>query len=44
MKTLLAEEGLLEENLSKRVKKNDAALREMMKRNKRMQKALADGD
>ena len=42
MKTLLAEEGLLEENLSKRVKKNDAALREMMKRNKRMQKALAD--
>ena len=42
MKTLLAEEGLLEENLSKRVKKNDAALREMMKRNKRMQKAIAD--
>ena len=42
MKTLLAEEGLLEENLSKRVKKNDAALREMMQRNKRMQKALAE--
>ena len=42
MKVLLAEEGLLEENLSKRVKKNDTALREMMKRNKRMQKALAD--
>lgn len=36
VKTLLAEEGLLEENLSKRVKKNDAALREMMRRNKRM--------
>ena len=42
MKVLLAEEGLLEENLSKRVKKNDAALREMIQRNKRMQKALAD--
>ena len=42
VKTLLAEEGLLEENLSNRVKKNDAALREMMRRNKRMQKALAD--
>lgn len=42
IKTLLFEEGLLEENLSKRVKKNDAALREMMQRNKRMQKALAD--
>ena len=36
VKTLLAEEGLLEENLSKRVKKNDTALREMMRRNKRM--------
>lgn len=42
IKTILAEEGLLEENLSKRVKKNDAALREMIQRNKRMQKALAD--
>ena len=42
IKVLLAEEGLLEENLSKRVKKNDEALREMMKRNKRMQKALID--
>lgn len=42
MKTLLAEEGLLEENLSKRVKKNNTALREMMQRNKRMQKTLAD--
>ena len=42
MKVLLSEEGLLEENLSKRVKKNDAALREMMRRNKRMQKTLAD--
>ncbi len=42
MKVLLAEEGMLEENLSKRVKKNDTALREMMQRNKRMQKALAD--
>lgn len=42
IKVLLSEEGLLEENLSKRVKKNDAALREMMRRNKRMQKTLAD--
>lgn len=42
MKILLAEEGLLEENISKRVKKNNAALREMMQRNKRMQEALAD--
>lgn len=42
VKVLLAEEGLLEENLSKRVKKNDAALREMMQRNRRMQKALSD--
>lgn len=42
IKVLLAEEGLLEENLSKRVKKNDTALREMMQRNKRMQKALSD--
>lgn len=42
IKVLLAEEGLLEENLSKRVKKNDEALREMMKRNMRMQKALID--
>lgn len=42
IKVFLAEEGLLEENLSKRVKKNDSALREMMQRNKRMQKALAD--
>lgn len=42
IKVLLAEEGLLEENLSKRVKKNDTALREMMERNKRMQKTLVD--
>lgn len=42
VKVLLAEEGLLEENLAKRVKKNDTALREMMQRNKRMQKALSD--
>jgi len=42
IKVLLAEEGLLEENLSKRVKKNDEALKEMIKRNKRMQKALTD--
>lgn len=42
IKVLLAEEGFLEENLSKRVKKNDSSLREMMRRNKRMQKALLD--
>lgn len=41
MKVLLSEEGLLEENISKRVKKNDNAFKEMMRRNKRMQKALA---
>ena len=38
----MAEEGLLEENISKRVKKNDSAIREMMQRNKRIQKALAE--
>lgn len=42
IKVLLAEEGLLEENISKRVKKNDSAIREMMQRNKRIQKALAE--
>ncbi len=41
MKVLLSEEGLLEENIAKRVKKNDNAFKEMMRRNKRMQKALA---
>ncbi|MCH5324207.1 MAG: ATP-binding protein [Eubacterium sp.] len=42
IKVLLAEEGLLGENLAKRVKKNDADLQEMIRRNKRMQKALQD--
>lgn len=40
VKVLLAEEGLLGESLSKRVKKNDAELKEMIRRNARMQKAL----
>lgn len=42
IKILLTEEGVLGESLSKRVKKSDSALREMMQRNKRMQKALSD--
>lgn len=42
IKVLLSEEGLLGENLSKRVKKNDADLKEMIRRNARMQKALQD--
>lgn len=42
IKVLLEEEGLLGENLSKRVKKNDADLKEMIRRNARMQKALQD--
>lgn len=41
-KIFLAEEGLLELNISQRVKKNNAALKEMMQRNKRMQKALQE--
>ena len=40
IKNLLAEEGLLGEPIAKRVKKNDAALKEMMRRNKRMEEAL----
>lgn len=40
IKVLLAEEGVLGENLSKRVKKSDADLKEMIRRNVRMQKAL----
>lgn len=42
IKIILNEEGLLEENLSKRVKKNDKAFREMMTRNKRMQDTISD--
>ena len=42
IKVLLSEEGLLGENLSKRVKKNDADLKEMIRRNARMQEALQD--
>lgn len=40
VKVILSEEGLLEENLSARVKKTDADLQEILRRNKRMQKAL----
>ncbi len=36
IKTILEEEGLLTEPLSKRVKKNDAAVRKVMEQNKRM--------
>ena len=42
IKVLLCEEDLLGENLSKRVKKNDADLKEMIRRNARMQKALQE--
>jgi len=42
IKVLLSEEGLLEESLSRRVKKNDTELKEMIRRNARMQKALQD--
>ena len=42
IKVLLAEEGLLGENLAKRVKKSDSDLKEMIRRNVRMQKALKD--
>lgn len=42
IKVLLSEEGLLGESLAKRVKKSDSDLKEMMRRNARMQKALQD--
>ena len=42
IKVLLSEEGLLGESLAKRVKKSDSDLREMIRRNARMQKALQD--
>lgn len=42
IKVFLAEEGLLDESLSKRVKKNDIVLQEMIQRNKHMQKALTE--
>ncbi len=42
IKVLLAEDGLLGESLAKRVKKSDADLKEMIRRNARMQKALQD--
>lgn len=42
VKVLLSERGLLGESLAKRVKKSDSDLREMIRRNKRMQKALQD--
>lgn len=40
IKVLLSEEGLLGESLVKRVKKSDSDLKEMIRRNARMQKAL----
>lgn len=40
IKNLLFEEGLLEETLAKRVKKNNDAIKEMMSRNRFMQKSL----
>lgn len=40
MKVFLSEEGLVEENMAQRIKKNDSAIKEMMLRNKKMQKAL----
>ena len=42
IKVILSEEGLLSESLAKRVKKSDADLKEMIRRNARMQKALQD--
>ena len=39
---LLAEEGLLGESLAKRVKKSDADLKQMIRRNARIQKALQE--
>lgn len=42
IRVFLAEEGLLDESIAKRVKKNDTLLKEMMARNKSMQKALAN--
>ena len=42
IKVILSEEGLLGESLAKRVKKSDADLKEMIRRNTRMQKALKD--
>jgi len=42
IKVILSEEDLLGENLAKRMKKNDADLKEMIRRNARMQKALQD--
>ena len=42
IKVILSEEGLLGESLAKRVKKSDADLKEMIRRNARMQKALQD--
>lgn len=42
IKVILSEEGLLGESLAKRVKKSDADLNEMIRRNARMQKALQD--
>lgn len=42
IKVILSEEDLLGESLAKRVKKSDADLKEMIRRNTRMQKALQD--
>ncbi len=42
IKVILSEEGLLGESLAKRVKKSDADMKEMIRRNTRMQKALQD--
>lgn len=42
IKVILSEEGLLGESLAKRVKKSDADLKEIIRRNARMQKALQD--
>lgn len=42
MKVFLSEEGLLEENIAQRVQKNKNAFKEMILRNKKMQKALQD--
>lgn len=42
IRVILSEEGLLGESLAKRVKKSDADLKEMIRRNARMQKALQD--
>ena len=42
IKVFLIEEGLVEENIAQRVKKNNDAIKEMLARNKKMQKALTD--